>query len=294
MIRWQDLREGDFRDSTIQLRNNQIIRMHNYILENHHIDINEASIYSKPTFKDIALDFLHNGSQTETKEYGIASQISMLDIFLALIVHFNGKTMIYKDLYELQKELKHKYVSSVKPADLTVDFLEEINKKALCAPSRALKVLGGLTIRSDVGGIRVSDIVKTKMHSNDDYNYIDFTEKKWIIRGDKTKNHQDRSFDLSDETLFFITETSRGDWVVANKNLQPYKDARFLGRKFKAYYGVEYGCIRKGYVQKVNLHANIAETIKHSNKLGHKFETDIEKYTTSVDNKIKISVRLRE
>jgi len=128
--------------------------------------------------------------------------------------HFNGPIMLAKKIGTYRWHNNRNCISSVNPAIIDREMFKEKMKTA----PHPIMILGGLFV-NDLGGIRVSDLIKIKFVDDGKYSWLDLKDGKCYIKKEMTKNCRDRDFELPIKALLFLRKNVSGDWLLRKKNM---------------------------------------------------------------------------
>jgi hypothetical protein len=133
-----------------------------------------------------------------------------------------------------------------------------------------------------VGAIRLCELIRTKV-ANDDgkCNYLNLDVGKWIFRTGSTKNGINRDFMVSPEAVAAIRKRmfSGSDYLLLNKDFDPYGNAHSLTVLFDRVTGLNYTTVRKSYIEMSNRDKGSLYVVELANVMGHKPSTQMTAYS---------------
>lgn len=242
------------------------------MLQDIDLDINDPQTYHSLSFSQIQEMLAKSGKKQSTIE-------NYINTLSTLFSYFNGDVQTYKHLLEYSKQLNSVKTSSVVAFD-TDDYLKQIEKVMLESDDTNIKVLARISLCDELAGIRMDDLVSTRLLASEEYSWIDIENKTWHIKAKYTKNNKDRSFKIPVDFLEFL-KTLKRSWLLCTKQGSPYKNPRYMLQKFRKEFGFNYGQLRKTAVQSISDQNDLSLNKKKANVLGHRVETEMTRYTKS-------------
>jgi hypothetical protein len=172
---------------------------------------------------------------------------------------------------------------------ITYDTLLPVFKKLLeednSAPvSQDLKIMAKLLLcifnyeQMDVGALRFSDVVNTRLKDDGEYHYLDLIAGKWHLRQGHTKNKQDRVANVSTE----FTEYIKGLKLAEEEPLicrDTGGSTVRISKEFKKYCQLNFSSVRASYVTYLDGNCEDVEVVQRiCRNQGHKLTTALESY----------------
>lgn len=259
---WADSSKRQFQSSLNSTRS---------LLKSVDLDIDQSSTYQQLSFKQF-VELIQSKS--------ISLQKMFTDTICRLFEYFNGDVNTYKELLIHKKQLNSvPEAASVKPFGNQehIPIIKSIIKNS---SDRNMVTIGHLSLCDEIAGIRIDDLVKTKLVESDEYSWIDLNRGIWHIHASCTKNKKERQFAVPSDILQYLA-TLGGEWLLSTKKGQPYKGSKYIREKFRRDFGFNYGRIRKTATQTVHDENDLEKTKNKANVLGHRLETEVVQYTES-------------
>ena len=216
---------------------------------------------------DIIKDNLPNASHTTLRSYYQA---------LLSIAHELGYTK------EFMMEIKRKMDKLGEKPGKETKVDDEYKDKLIDAigKNRAIDVIISVVINT--GPLRLSDMLNTKLkQENPRYNFLDFDKMEWRIRAESTKNNKDRVVAISEglkDDIMSIYEEDLPEWLLTSeKTKKQFQSTEPLTKLFKKIVGVNYGVIRKSYINEQTDKLGFGEGL--ANDMGHSIKSEMRYYS---------------
>jgi len=144
-------------------------------------------------------------------------------------------------------------------------------------------ILNSIDLKSNtnIGILRFSDLIHTKLSVDPVFSYIDTTNKTWLIRSDHTKNTMERTLNLSNIfvkgllDIFQFTPT----WIISNNN-QMCSRTNHLSTQFHKLLNITCNDARASYITYMNKALNdVGKCQTLAKNMGHAYKTKELDYT---------------
>jgi hypothetical protein len=151
------------------------------------------------------------------------------------------------------------------------------------AVSQDLKIMAKLLLcivdyeNMDVGALRFSDLVNTRLTDDREYHYLDLNACKWHLREGHTKNKQNRIGNISTEFRDFILalKLNETDGLICHSTGK----TSGISKEFKKYVDLNFSSVRASYVTYLDATCSDVEVIQLiCRNQGHKLTTALESY----------------
>ena len=133
----------------------------------------------------------------------------------------------------------------------------------------------------NVGALRFSDLVNTRIKDDGDHHYLDLINRVWTLRSGHTKNKQDRIATVSKEFVDYINTINTINTINPEKGLICSDTGKTHGisKEFLKHIGVNFTEVRASYVTYLDSVCKDVELIRTiCNNQGHKLTTALESY----------------
>ena len=235
-------------------------------------------IFNKDTYND--LTFLDKADELfATREYSASTVATNHSMLLKLANHFGAPRSIVEQIVEIVKEKRNNAVGTSKVEAISLDKARQMvtDKLAFLKPGcYNLHLLGHLVL-SDLAGVRLSDVVNTRLVDSEKH-FLDLDNKVWHIRAPHTKNREARSFAVPDDFIEAVKKYGGNNYILTNR-MGGETTAKICGTSFASVFGFNYGQLRKGACEAVFDDADsITEVAEHANVMGHSVQTELTHY----------------
>ena len=152
--------------------------------------------------------------------------------------------------------------------------------------SQDLKIMAKLLLcivdyeNMDVGALRFSDLVNTRLTDDREYHYLDLNACKWHLREGHTKNKQNRIGNISTEFRDFILalKLNKTDGLICHSTGK----TSGISKEFKKYIDLNFSSVRASYVTYLDATCSDVDVIHLiCRNQGHKLTTALESYRRS-------------
>lgn len=256
--------------STIRKRNSQLKAISNLFGF-------DGSFIDDHIFNDSQL-FLHilNSFLNDKQEYTKRSYYYCLMCFTKFNNCNINTHLALRDLY-----------NNSHPISKTIADKDAINKinRLLTADNHNAIILHN--IFTHIGAIRLFEIIHTTIVDLPDKNFLDIHNAVWHFKACATKQKKDRSIDLP---LQFLQHLKTYDkvYLITKKNGKPYTNTGALSAMIKKYTGINFQTIRRSDVHNsINQGADFDQLQKRALVLGHRLDTQLDKYANIKPAEIK-------
>ncbi len=201
---------------------------------------------------------------------------------------FLEKTMArhYTDFTQLRDQIgllvsKHNSDRSVEPYESLIPIFQNMLSEQ--AVSQDLKIMAKLLLcivdyeNMDVGALRFSDLVNTRLTDDGEYHYLDLNTCKWYLREGHTKNKQDRIGNISTEFRDYIASLT----LSGTQGLICHSTGKTssISKEFKKYVNLNFSSVRASYVTYLDATCPDVDIINLiCRNQGHKLTTALESY----------------
>jgi hypothetical protein len=140
-------------------------------------------------------------------------------------------------------------------------------------------ILNSIDLDSDtnIGILRFSDLINTKLSEDPVFSYIDLQKKIWLIREDQTKNATERTIHVSDKFisgLHNIYGAERTQWLLSNNKCEKYTHTNYFSCQFHDKVGMTYTEMRSSFITYMNeVLDDVGKCEILANNMGHSFNT---------------------
>lgn len=208
---------------------------------------------------------------------------------------FLEKTMArhYTDFTQMRDQIgllvsKHNSDRSVVSYESLIPIFQNLLNSP--AVSQDLKIMAKLLLcivdyeHMDVGALRFSDLVNTRLTDDREYHYLDLNACKWHLREGHTKNKQNRIGNISTEFRDFILALK----LNPTNGLICHSTGKTSGisKEFKKYMDLNFSSVRASYVTYLDATCSDVDVIQLiCRNQGHKLTTALESYRRANEEK---------
>jgi len=183
--------------------------------------------------------------------------------------------------------MKYKLLAEQKKQGDVPDFevlLEEMKRIYNGNITKSLRVILLIALNSvgnddrDIGILRISDIIHTKIGMDDEYSYVDLEEKVWVIRGAYTKNKRERKLQLPQGFLDGLKEIYDGkvsEWLVTTERGEKHKTSASLSDIVITHLHTSWTQVRASYATYLYRNFPINKGEKMAHNMGHSYHKSV-------------------
>jgi len=141
----------------------------------------------------------------------------------------------------------------------------------------------------DVGALRFSDVVNTRLKDDGEYHYLDLNERKWFLRQGHTKNKQDRVANISEEFSRYLKDLNLNLKLKLTDNepliCKTTGKTDGISKEFKKHVKLNFSSVRASYVTYLDANCDDVEVIQRiCRNQGHKLTTALESYRRGTED----------
>lgn len=133
----------------------------------------------------------------------------------------------------------------------------------------------------DIGVLRISDLIHTKMGEDEEYSYMDLERRIWHIRSGYTKNKQERELTIPQEfvdDLKKVWGATVPEWLLTKADGTKYEETAVLSKQFRYRVRCNPKDIRASYAKHLHNGGNMEKCKEMAKKMGHHYSTVLTDY----------------
>lgn len=294
-IDWGHLDNNNIRDSTALLYLNTIKKIQKKLTGKD--DKFYIQFFTDINTPDKVMQCLNNHRKSNNEPYAPSTKALTLKTICKL-TQKPGLSAITHNLYSKLLDDTEKCIDELNKLRTIPDFnniLKDLRYLLKNSDITNLRIILWLIIASsdpdsdqNIGVLRFSDIINTKLSPDKEFSYIDLNKNVWFINKDKTKNNTQRSFTLNQKVLYGlqkITDMNKRTWLIQNQKGNKYNKTNYLSKQFKDKIKVSYTTVRASYVTFMNKHLDDVGLCQNiANNMGHTYKTREKDYIRDILN----------